>query len=361
MAPGTDHGVTFEQAREFARTHGYPVLLEAICGPEAARAVRRVDREADLESAHRNASSEAAGAFGSPEMYVEKLIERPRHIEIQVLGDHHGNMVHLGERECSIQRRHQKVIEECPSPLMALHPEMRGAMGEAAVKAARAAGYYNAGTVEFLVDADRRFYFLEMNTRLQVEHPVTELVTGLDLVRLQIEIAAERAVAFHSGRMSACAVRPSSAVSSPKTPPTISCHFPERSRAWPSLPARACAWIAASTKAGPCPWTTIRCWQNSPCGRQHANMRPREPCARLSEYHVGGIRTNISFFRRILEDPEFLAGHLHTGFIEDFFARSKAPEPPAALGAVAALVAAPSLPRRKPAERKPALPHRARG
>ncbi len=138
----------------------------------------------------RDAASEAGRAFRNPEIYVEKLIEQPRHIEIQLLGDRHGNMVHLGERECSIQRRHQKVIEECPSPLVAQHPEMRQAMGEAAIRAARAAGYYNAGTVEFLVDRDRRFYFLEMNTRLQVEHPVTELVTGLDLVRLQIEIAA---------------------------------------------------------------------------------------------------------------------------------------------------------------------------
>jgi 3-methylcrotonyl-CoA carboxylase alpha subunit len=135
---------------------GYPVLIKASAGG-GGKGMRRVDREADLESAHRNASSEAASAFGNPAMYVEKLIERPRHIEIQILGDRHGNMVHLGERECSIQRRHQKVIEECPSPLMALHPEMRAAMGEAAVKAARAGGYYNAGTVEFLVDEGRRF------------------------------------------------------------------------------------------------------------------------------------------------------------------------------------------------------------
>src|ERR1700678_1004860 len=195
VAPGTDGGATFEQAREFARAHGYPVLLKAVAGG-GGKGMRRVDREADLESAHRNASSEAAGAFGNPEMYVEKLIERPRHIEIQVLGDRHGNMVHLGERECSIQRRHQKVIEECPSPLMALHPEMRAAMGQAAVGAARAGGYYNAGTAEFLVDEERRFYFLEMNTRLQVEHPVTELVTGLDLVRLQIRIAAGAKLPF---------------------------------------------------------------------------------------------------------------------------------------------------------------------
>ena len=178
--------------------------------------MRRVDSRSELESALRNAASEAERAFRNPEIYVEKLVERPRHIEIQLIGDRYGNMVHLGERECSIQRRHQKVIEECPSPLVAAHPEMRQAMGEAAIHAARAAGYYNAGTVEFLVDADRRFYFLEMNTRLQVEHPVTELVTGLDLVRLQMEIAAGRAPSVQPGRDCVARRPPSSAGSTPR-------------------------------------------------------------------------------------------------------------------------------------------------
>ncbi len=195
VIPGTDQAVTLETLREFAATHGFPVLLKAVAGG-GGKGMRRVDRESELESAFRNASSEAERAFRSPEIYVERLIERSRHIEIQLLGDRHGNMVHLGERECSIQRRHQKVIEECPSPLVALHPEMRHEMGQAAIRAARAADYYNAGTVEFLVDSERRFYFLEMNTRLQVEHPVTELVTGLDLVRLQVEIAAGATLPF---------------------------------------------------------------------------------------------------------------------------------------------------------------------
>src|SRR5215469_7412014 len=186
VVPGTSEAIRLDEARKFAAEHEYPILLKAVAGG-GGKGMRRVDRAADLESSFRNAASEAERAFRNPEIYVEKLIERPRHIEIQVLGDRHGNMVHLGERECSLQRRHQKVVEECPSPLVALHPEMRKAMGEAAIRAARAAGYYNAGTVEFLVDEKRRFYFLEMNTRLQVEHPVTELVTGLDLVRLQVE------------------------------------------------------------------------------------------------------------------------------------------------------------------------------
>jgi acetyl-CoA carboxylase, biotin carboxylase subunit len=195
VVPGTEGAVDFEAARAFGRSHGYPILLKAVAGG-GGKGMRRVDREADLEAALRNASSEAERAFRDPSIYVEKLVERPRHIEIQIFGDRQGNMVHLGERECSIQRRHQKVIEECPSPLIAQYPEMRERMGQAAIRAARAAGYYNAGTVEFLVDEDRNFYFLEMNTRLQVEHPVTELVTGLDLVRLQVEVAAGHPLPF---------------------------------------------------------------------------------------------------------------------------------------------------------------------
>ncbi len=153
-------------------------MIKAAAGG-GGKGMRRVDREEDLEASIRDAASEALRAFRNDEVYLEKLVVEPRHIEIQILGDHHGHMIHLGERECSIQRRHQKVLEECPSPIMTA--ELRERMGEAAVRVARAAGYANAGTVEFLVDRERNFYFLEMNTRLQVEHPVTELVTGLDL------------------------------------------------------------------------------------------------------------------------------------------------------------------------------------
>jgi acetyl-CoA carboxylase biotin carboxylase subunit len=338
VAPGTDRGATFAEAREFARAHGYPVLLKAVAGG-GGKGMRRVDREADLESAHRDASSEAASAFGNPEMYVEKLIERPRHIEIQILGDRHGNMVHLGERECSIQRRHQKVIEECPSPLMALYPGMRSAMGQAAVKAARAAGYYNAGTVEFLVDADRRFYFLEMNTRLQVEHPVTELVTGLDLVRLQIEIAAGAKLPFTQDevawRGSAIECRIYA-----EDPANNFLPFPGKITrlAEPSGPGVR---LDSGVYEG---WTVpmdydpllakLAVWAPT---REHATTRAARA---LSEYHVGGIRANIGFFRQILEDPEFRAGRLHTGFIEEFLQRTKPPRPPDDVDAVAALVAA---------------------
>ena len=206
---------------------------------------------------------------------MERLIEHSRHIEIQLLGDRHGNMVHLGERECSIQRRHQKVIEECPSPLVALHPEMRHEMGQAAIRAARAADYYNAGTVEFLVDSDRRFYFLEMNTRLQVEHPVTELVTGLDLVRLQVEIAAGAKLPFTQeevawrGAAIECRVYA-------EDPFNDFLPYPGKiTRLSRVRWARAYAWMAAFTMAGRCRWSTIRCWPNWRCGRTRANMPRR--------------------------------------------------------------------------------------
>ena len=185
--PGYE-GEDQDEARfvEAARAIGFPVMVKAAAGG-GGRGMRRVDREADLAAALGLARSEAENAFGSGELILEKLVERPRHVEIQVFADAQGHTVHLGERDCSVQRRHQKVFEEAPCPVMT--PELRAAMGEAAIQAAKAVDYCGAGTVEFLLDADRNFYFLEMNTRLQVEHPVTELVTGLDLVALQLDVA----------------------------------------------------------------------------------------------------------------------------------------------------------------------------
>src|ERR1700689_5026767 len=192
--PGTLHPInTVDEAAEIARDIGFPVILKAVAGG-GGKGMRSVASESELASAWRDAASEAQNAFGDARLYMEKYLERPRHIEIQVLADHHGHFVYLGERECSVQRRHQKVIEEAPSPFMT--PELRKAMGEAAVKLARAGNYTNAGTVEFLVDPQRKFYFLEMNTRLQVEHPVTEMATSLDLVQLQIRIAAGERLTF---------------------------------------------------------------------------------------------------------------------------------------------------------------------
>jgi acetyl-CoA carboxylase biotin carboxylase subunit len=187
VVPGGDAPLAdLEEARSFAASIGYPVMIKASAGGggKGLRFVRSAD---ELPSAFRAAGSEAEASFGSSEVYCEKYVERPRHVEIQILADAHGSVVSLGERECSVQRRHQKVVEEAPSP--AVDADLRRRMGEAAVAVARAAGYVNAGTVEFLLDPDGSFYFLEMNARLQVEHPVTEMVTGLDLVRAQLAIA----------------------------------------------------------------------------------------------------------------------------------------------------------------------------
>ena len=338
VVPGVDHAVTAEELRDFARTNGYPILLKAVAGG-GGKGMRRVDRDTDLEAALRDASSEAERAFRNGDIYVEKLIERPRHIEIQVLGDRHGNMVHLGERECSIQRRHQKVIEECPSPLVAQYPEMRHAMGEAAIRAAKAADYYNAGTVEFLVDQDRRFYFLEMNTRLQVEHPITELVTGLDLVRLQVEIAAGTRLPFTQDQVSwrGCAMECRIYAEDP-----FNDFLP-----YPGKITRLTRPLGPGIRLDGCVydgWTVPM--EYDPLLAKLAVWADTRPNAiarmirALGEYDVAGIRTNIAFFRQILEDPEFRGGALDTGFIEEFFRRTAPPEPRKDAAAVASLVAA---------------------
>ena len=187
FVPGTSRGLdSFEQAQAVAERIGYPVMLKAAAGG-GGKGMRLVHSPDELKSSLEGAQSEAERAFGDGEVYLEKAIVNPRHIEMQVFADEHGHTVYLGERECSLQRRHQKVVEEAPSPIV--DPDMRRRMGETAVRVAQSAGYINAGTVEFLVDQQKNFYFLEMNTRLQVEHPVTELITGLDLVHLQIHIA----------------------------------------------------------------------------------------------------------------------------------------------------------------------------
>lgn len=194
VVPGTAEALKdATEAAAIAATFGYPVLLKAAAGG-GGKGMRIVHQESELESALASAQREARNAFGDDAVYVEKYIDGPRHVEIQVLADTHGNVLHLGERECSLQRRHQKMLEEAPSPVVS--PELRARMGETAVAAARAAGYVNAGTCEFLLDRDGQFYFLEMNTRIQVEHPVTELVMGIDLVQWQLRIAAGEALPF---------------------------------------------------------------------------------------------------------------------------------------------------------------------
>jgi acetyl-CoA carboxylase biotin carboxylase subunit len=319
--------------------------------------MRRVDREEDLESALRDASSEAARAFSSGEVYIEKLVLEPRHIEIQVLGDRHGHMIHLGERECSVQRRHQKVIEECPSPVMAHYPELRARMGEAAVRVARAAGYANAGTVEFLVDTGvgggHNFYFLEMNTRLQVEHPVTELVTGLDLVEWQLRIACGERLTLNqediawNGSAMECRIY----AENPEADDPEHRFMPSPGRIHRLRePAGPGIRLDSGIYEG---WTVPL--EYDPLLAKLAAWGPtREGAMRrldraLSEYELTGVHTNIAFFREVLADAEFRAGRLSTAFIDEFFTRRK-PQPPVDLQveAAAALVAA--LFRERPAQ-----------
>ena len=324
VVPGTEQGVgNITEAREVAKQCGYPVMLKAAAGG-GGKGMRRVDTEAGLESALREASSEAERAFGNGEVYIEKLIVNPRHIEIQVLGDHHGNLIHLGERECSIQRRHQKVIEECPSPFVAKHPELRQKMGDAATMAARAASYYNAGTVEFLVDQQGAFYFLEMNTRLQVEHPVTEMVTGLDLVHWQMRIAAGERLPF---RQQDIAWRGSALECRIYAEDPDNHFFPSPGKiTYLARPGGPGVRLDSGTYEG---WTVpleydpllakMSVWAET---RDDAIARMIRA---FEEYSVAGIKTNTAFFRQILDDAEFRAGNLHTGFIQEFFDRGRPP------------------------------------
>lgn len=194
VVPGSEGTIdTAQDARVLAKCIGYPVILKAVAGG-GGRGMRIVWNESEIEMAFNTARNEALSAFGDGSMYLEKYIVEPRHIEFQILGDAYGNVVHLGERDCSLQRRHQKVIEEAPSPCIS--PALRKKMGEAAIRAAKAVKYENAGTIEFILDKDRNFFFIEMNTRIQVEHPVTEMITGIDLIREQIRIASGERLQF---------------------------------------------------------------------------------------------------------------------------------------------------------------------
>lgn len=324
VVPGTTEPLTSsDEALVIAREIGYPVMLKASAGG-GGKGMRLVDREEDLKNALEAAQSEAMASFGDDSVYVEKAVVRPRHIEIQVFSDKHGNHVHLGERECSIQRRHQKVIEECPSPINSA--ELREKMGACAVMVSKAVNYLGAGTVEFLVsDLDKSFYFLEMNTRLQVEHPVTELVTGFDLVREQIRVAWGERLSFSqedvvmNGHAIECRVY----AEDPETnflpsPGTIS-----RLR----LPAGS----GVRDDGGIYEGAEISIYYDpmiskfATHGRDRAEAIDRMRRA-LAEYEVGGIKTTLPFFRDVVEDEEFIAGKIDTGFIPRFKVRHRKDE-----------------------------------
>jgi acetyl-CoA carboxylase biotin carboxylase subunit len=336
--PGTDAGIeNYEQACEAAANIGYPVLLKASAGG-GGKGMRRVDNESELKSAMRAASSEAERAFGSGEIYLEKLIERPRHIEVQVLGDEHGHLIHLGERECSLQRRHQKVLEECPSPLVLANPGLRARIGEAALRIARAANYASAGTLEFLADQQGNFYFLEMNTRLQVEHPVTELATGIDLVRWQVRIASGEPLTIKqddvhwTGSAIECRVYAEDPENNFFPSPGRIAHYAEPSG--PGIRVDGGVYAGWTVPIDYDPLLAKLCvWAES---RSAAINRMRRA---VSEYRVLGITTNLPLFDRLMRDEQFAVGGLHTGFLDEFMARAK-PAPDGQSALVAGIIAA---------------------
>ena len=316
VVPGTTQALaSYEEARELAEKFGYPVMLKAAAGG-GGKGMRQVAEEKELRASLEAAQSEAASAFGDSDVYLEKVVPKPRHIEIQIFADRHGNYVHLGERECSIQRRHQKVIEECPSPLN--DADLRQRMGADAIKIARAVDYVGAGTIEFLFsDTTREFYFLEMNTRLQVEHPVTELVTGLDLVREQVRVAAGEELSFKQDdvRMTGHAIECRVYAEDPDNN-----FLPSPGRITflrvPNGPGlRDDSGVTGGDEVSihydPM-ISKLAAWGRD---RQEAIDRLRRA---LDEYAVGGIKTTVPFFRRIVRDQEFIDGQLDTGFISRF-------------------------------------------
>ncbi|HUP50445.1 MAG TPA: acetyl-CoA carboxylase biotin carboxylase subunit [Thermoanaerobaculia bacterium] len=328
VVPGLIEAVkSFEEIAEFARSAGYPVMIKASAGG-GGKGLRQVEREEDLRPAFERVASEGESFFGDGSVYAEKFVASPRHIEVQVLGDQHGNLVHLGERECTLQRRHQKVVEECPSPVV--DAELRARLGAMAVKAAAAVGYYSAGTIECLMAPNREFYFLEMNTRLQVEHPVTEMVWSVDLVKEQLRVARGERLQMGQDHLT------------------------------PGGHAIECRIYAEDPSRGFAPSPGVIRYMNLPQGpgvRNENGVYPgytvplhydpmlsklichdatrAEAIARmkraLMEYRVEGIDTTIPFFTFIMDHPDFAAARFDTGFIDRLltevdFTHGRAPE-----------------------------------
>ena len=335
VIPGSDGAVTDEPAAlRSARAIGFPVLIKA-AGGGGGKGMRVVQSENELAAAIKQAVGEARSAFGDPTVFIEKFLVSPRHIEFQVLADEHGHVVHLGERECSVQRRYQKLIEEAPSPFVT--PELRARMGDAAVRAVRAAGYNNAGTVEFMVDKERNFYFLEMNTRLQVEHPVTELVTGLDIVKEQFRIAAGEALDLEQAgvTMTGAAIECRISAEDPENDfaPSVGevvelvepggigvrvdsgidvgCRVPVH---YDPLVAKLLVWAPTRAEA---------------IGRMKRA---------LAEYVIRGIQTTLPFHRLVMDHAQFIEGDYDTAFLERVLGPDAVPKPHHRIAAVAAVL-----------------------
>lgn len=307
-----------EEALKIATEIGYPVIIKATAGG-GGRGMRLVRQESEFGRLFRAAQGEAEAAFGNAGVYLEKFIERPRHIEFQILADNYGNVVHLGERDCSIQRRHQKLLEEAPSPF--LTPNLRKKMGEAAIKAAKSIKYQGAGTVEFLVDGAGNFYFMEMNTRIQVEHPVTEMITSLDLINEQIRVAQGEKLSFNqsqvqlNGHAIECRINAEDPTQNFRPHPgKISGYLP------PGGPGvRIDSHVYTDYEIPP--------YYDSLIGKlivwgPNRDMAIKRMRRALQECAITGIPTTIGFHQRILETPAFLAGDVYTNFIEEHLIKS---------------------------------------
>ena len=313
VVPGSD-GVVFDfnDAKRIAGEIGYPVIIKATAGG-GGRGMRIVREAGDLENAFRTASHEAEKAFSNPSVYIEKYLERPRHIEIQVMGDRYGNVVHFGERDCSIQRRHQKLVEESPSP--AITQEIREAMGAAAVKGAKGVQYHGAGTIEFLLDEDKNFYFMEMNTRIQVEHPVTEEVVGIDLLKLQIEVAAgerlKKMKVKPEWHAMECRINAEDPLHDFRPSPgkIVSFHMPG------GFGVRVDTHAYAGYEIPP--------YYDSLVAKVIVKAKTRDEVVdkmyhTLDEFIVEGIHTTIPFHKKLMKNEQFRSGDFDTKFIEQF-------------------------------------------
>ena len=310
---------TKEEALKVAKEVRYPVIIKAAAGG-GGKGMRICHNDVRLISAFLTAQREAEAAFGNPDVYIERYIEKPRHIEIQILGDAHGHIVHLGERDCTIQRRHQKLIEETPSPL--LDNKLRKRMGEAAVKCAKTIGYVNAGTIEFLLDEDNSFYFMEMNTRIQVEHPVTEAVTGIDIVKEQIRISSGEKIAYKqddikfSGSAIECRINA-------EDPDNDFMPSPGRIDTL-MIPGG----FGVRFDSHVYPGYEISPYYDSMIGKLIIHGRTRAEtikiCKRaLDEFVIEPIKTTIPFHRRIMSNPAFLRGKFSTDFVERLFEKTE--------------------------------------
>jgi acetyl-CoA carboxylase biotin carboxylase subunit len=313
VVPGLTEAVkSFDEIAEFAKSSGLPIMIKASAGG-GGKGLRLVEREEDLRSSYERVTSEAESFFGDGSVYAEKFVASPRHIEVQILGDQHGNIIHLGERECTLQRRHQKVVEECPSPVV--DPELRERLGAMAVKAARAVNYYSAGTIECLMGPDREFYFLEMNTRLQVEHPVTEMVWGIDLVKWQLRIAQgekltiDQAQLAPAGHAIECRIYAEDPTRKFAPSPGLIRYL--------NLPQGPGVRNENGVYAG----YTVPVFYDPMLSKLVSHGATRDEAIgrmkrALMEYRVEGIETTIPFFTYIMNDPDFIAAKFDTGFID---------------------------------------------